>query len=596
MLNSPFLETTNKAADQGVEQRKRTFAAACAVVLAIWICLFSHLGALGLLGPDEPRYAWIARSMAQTGDWVTPRLYGAPWFEKPILYYWTAGVGFLLHFSDEWAARLPSALAALFAALCIGWLAWRFEGADHRGARDEGKFCPWSPMLLAPLVFSTSVAAIGFARAATPDMMFASSLTLAMAAAAVVLQQAGALHGSAGSNTAAPRNRIRNSAPLLLFGAFLGLAVLAKGPAGIILAGGAVLIWSLATRRWRPAFHLLHPYAIVAFCVVALPWYAVCAARNPAFLRVFILQHNFERYFTPMFHHPQPFWFFVPIMLLAVLPWTALLIPAARDDLRLWREGTWDDSPAFFFACWTLFPVVFFSFSDSKLPSYILPSIPALALILGITLARLIDEESSLSSAIFAVLGLTWLGLAAGGLAWLRHLTATAYGSAAFRSGMANPDALARGPFLAGIVLAAVAGIAIAILSKTRRRATIWISLLLTCVLIEIAGTSTLPDLDPYFSARPVGTLLQRDLYPQRLFIYELPRAWQYGLDFYLGRDLREWSAEDLNAALVLTTPRGLADLERKGYVQGAPTEPYEKIVFAPIPVRAQPSPGGGSR
>ena len=84
------------------------------------ICLFSHLAAFGLVGPDEPRYAWIARAMAQTGDWVTPRLYGSPWFEKPILYYWAAAVGFAFHLPAEWAARLPSAVAALAAALAIG--------------------------------------------------------------------------------------------------------------------------------------------------------------------------------------------------------------------------------------------------------------------------------------------------------------------------------------------------------------------------------------------------------------------------------------------------------------------------------------------
>src|SRR5690348_17381099 len=113
----------------------------------MWICLFSHLGALGLTGPDEPRYASIARTMAQSGDWVTPRLYGSPWFEKPVLYYWTAGAGYLLHFSDEWAARLPSAFAALVAALAIAWLGWKFECAGDEEQDSSNPFCPWSPAL-----------------------------------------------------------------------------------------------------------------------------------------------------------------------------------------------------------------------------------------------------------------------------------------------------------------------------------------------------------------------------------------------------------------------------------------------------------------
>ena len=93
---------------------------AAASAIAVFVCLFGHLGAMGLVGPDEPRYVWIARAMAQTGDWVTPRLYGQPWFEKPILYYWAAAIGFSRHLSTEWAARLPSALGALAIAIAIG--------------------------------------------------------------------------------------------------------------------------------------------------------------------------------------------------------------------------------------------------------------------------------------------------------------------------------------------------------------------------------------------------------------------------------------------------------------------------------------------
>lgn len=583
MLDSFVLETV----DQSIAQRKRSVATTFAVALAMWICLFSHLGALGLLGPDEPRYASIAKNMAQRGDWVTPRLYGSPWFEKPILYYWTAGVGYLLHFSDEWAARLPSALAALAAALCIAWLGWKFEGSNEEDANAASRFCPWSPARLAPLIFVTSVAAIGFARAATPDMLFAACITLAMGAASIILRAAGALRGSSDPTSAAVVNRKNRLAPLLLFGAFIGLAVLAKGPAAIILAGGAVLLWALATRRWRATFRLLHPYGIAAFCIVALPWYTLCAVRNPDFLRVFILQHNFERYLTPMFHHPQPFWFFVPITLLAVLPWTILLIPAARDGLRLWREKSWRASPGFFFFCWALFPIVFFSFSDSKLPSYILPAMPALALVLAISLSRLIGEKSAISSAIFVALGLTWIGFAVGGLVWIRHLpgnTAIALDQAP----VSNPSALAHAPILLCAVLATAAGVAIIAIATSHRRAAIWVSLLLVCVLVETAGNSILPDLDPFYSARPIGTMLRHDLYPGRLFTYELPRSWQYGLNFYVGRNLEAWSPDNFNAALVVTTPKGLAKLERSGYVEGAINEPYQELVFVPIPVRAR--------
>src|SRR5450432_4418266 len=95
------------------------------ILATLYVCYFSHLGAIGLVGPDEPRYAWIARSMAETGDWVTPRLYGKPWFEKPVLYYWGAAASFKLFGVSEAAARLPSAICALLATLAMAWLAWK---------------------------------------------------------------------------------------------------------------------------------------------------------------------------------------------------------------------------------------------------------------------------------------------------------------------------------------------------------------------------------------------------------------------------------------------------------------------------------------
>src|ERR1700734_3701256 len=326
----------------------------------VMVSLFANLGVIGLVGPDEPRYAWIARAIAETGDWVTPRLYGQPWFEKPILYYWMAAIGFRLNLPPEWAARLPSAFAALAATVAIGWLGWKHYGGAKNSAGQA--------TLLALLIFSTSVAAIGFSRAATPDMLFSAFIALAMACAAGVLANHQALRSAESANSAA---RPRDVITLALFGAFLGLAVLAKGPAGLILAAGAIGVWALATSRWQAAFRLAHPVAIGAFCVVALPWYILCSARNPDFLRVFIFQHNFQRYVTPVFQHRQPVWFFGWITLLAILPWSLLLIPAAREGLRLWREKSWVDSPGFFFACWALFPILFFSASLSKLPGYI---------------------------------------------------------------------------------------------------------------------------------------------------------------------------------------------------------------------------------
>jgi 4-amino-4-deoxy-L-arabinose transferase-like glycosyltransferase len=167
-------------------------------VLVIGVCLFSGLNALGLVGPDEPRYAAIARAMAETRDWVTPRLWGTPWFEKPILYYWAAATSIRLFGVSEFSLRLPSALAGLLAVAAAAWTALRSYGMRTA--------------CYALLMLPATVAMIAFARAATPDMLFAAFLTAALAAAIEILQK--------------PRP---GTLARILFGVFLGAGVLAKG-------------------------------------------------------------------------------------------------------------------------------------------------------------------------------------------------------------------------------------------------------------------------------------------------------------------------------------------------------------------------------
>jgi 4-amino-4-deoxy-L-arabinose transferase-like glycosyltransferase len=529
-------------------------------VIVSLTCLFSHLGALGLVGPDEPRYVWISRAMAETGDWVTPRLYGQPWFEKPALYYWAAAIGFRLNLSAEWAARLPSAFAALAAATAIGWLGWR-----HYGSSDDWLRAPW---LLVPTLFCTSVAAIGFARAATPDMLFAASITLAMASAASVLRHGRALRGDLGPSS----NQRGDLAVLALFGAFVGLGVLAKGPAAVILAGGAIGIWALSTKNWRAAFRLAHPLGIAAFCLVALPWYVICARRNPDFLNVFIFQHNFERYLTPVFQHKQPFWFFGPITILALLPWTVFLVGGFQEGVRLWREKSWAASPGFFFACWAIFPIVFFSFSQSKLPSYILPSVPALTLVACFGAVCAFRRARSNAVAICTGTAGAWVILA---LVFVRFI----------RSGWMAGTQL-QSAFL--LVAAIVLGIAVAaLLVVAGMRKDLRLAVAICCVsvvtAVETANIAVLPAVDPLVSARPYAELLQNDLHPDRIFVFQLKRTWNYGLAFYLRRGLPEWSPEDPNAALVLTNREGLEKIEQAGRFHGELEQSNRGILVVPI-------------
>src|SRR6202790_2269759 len=174
MLNSRLVDSASASPSNAMPSSSLARIAWAVLICAtLYVCYFSHLGAIGFVGPDEPRYAWIARDMAETGDWVTPRLYGKPWFEKPPLYYWSAALSFKFFGVSEAAARLPSAIAALLATLALAWLALRLYGAET--AR-------WLLLLL-----PTSVAMIGFSHAAAPDMLFSAVLTIAMVCVAVVL-------------------------------------------------------------------------------------------------------------------------------------------------------------------------------------------------------------------------------------------------------------------------------------------------------------------------------------------------------------------------------------------------------------------------
>ena len=542
-------------------QRKTDIAAFATAGVVILVSLFANLGAVGLLGPDEPRYAWIARAMAETGDWVTPRLWGAPWFEKPVLYYWAAAIGFRMHLPPEWAARLPSAIAALVAAKAIAWFARR-----HYAAAEDSIA---SPTLLAPVIFATSVAAIAFARAATPDMLFSAAITLAMVFAANVLRQSGALR-----IPDHPRTEIHNSnlPMLLLWGASLGLGVLAKGPAAVILAGGAVGIWAIATSNWRAAIRLAHPVAIAAFSVVALPWYALCARRNPDFLHVFIFQHNFERYLTPLFQHQQPFWFFGPITILALLPWSALLIAAVTEALRLWREKSWKNSPGFFVACWAVFPIVFFSFSQSKLPSYILPAVPALALVIAISAGRAFQRSRANAIILSAGVGLVWIVLAAIFLHVTHKFPFTEM-----------PSSI---PFLGKAALALAIVVAAAILyagTNKNLRLVVILASLCAVATLEAANTFVLPALEPYISARSHAAFFQNDLHPDRIFTYGLRRSWNYGLAFYFHRELPEWTPQDPDAALVLTSHEGMEKIIKAGRFRSIEEPPAQGIIYVPV-------------
>jgi len=493
------------------------------IIATLYLCYFHNLGAIGLVGPDEPRYAWIARDMAETGDWVTPRLYGSPWFEKPPLYYWGAALSFKIFGVSEAAARLPSAVCALLATLAMAWLAWRVYTAET--AR-------WVLLLL-----PTTVAMIGFSHTAATDMPFAAMLTVAMVFAAKLVNVIPP--PASGGNSLFSFTSLTSFTSFCL-GVFLGLAALAKGPAALILSGGGVLLWAAITKRWRDAFRCLHPVAIASFCLTALPWYILCAHRNPDFFRVFIIEHNFKRFLTPEFQHIQPFWYYLPILLAAIFPWTLLLGCAGISAaIRCWQERQLYVTPAATFCCcWAVFCLLFFSISQSKLPGYILPTIPAV----GFCLARSMSasQMGTARARVFSLLLTSFVdAVLALALAknWV-HLS---------RRLLNYQEAFVILFWALGLMFLLLA------VSFLKRIGTLFAFsshlAAFAVFLFFIAALTSNRFAESYgiykYSTRDLsGALTNTGVGPQNLRLVHLRRSPQYQLNFYFHTDLKEWDGQ----------------------------------------------------
>jgi 4-amino-4-deoxy-L-arabinose transferase-like glycosyltransferase len=483
------------------------------IVATLYTAYFRNLGVVGLVGPDEPRYAWIAREMVESHDWVTPRLYGQPWFEKPVLYYWSAAVCFKLFGASETSARLPGAFFALIATLALAWLARRLYEWETAG---------WLLLLL-----PTTVGMVGFSHAAATDMPFAATLTVAMVFAACLLKLAALDRWS--------------FLLAIAFGFFMGLAVLAKGPAALVLSAGPVLIWAAISKRWKNAFRCLHPAAIASFCLTALPWYVLCASRNPDFLRVFIIEHNFKRFLTPEFQHVQPFWFYIPVLLIAFVPWTLALLWSAALGLQLLRNQKRYSASTVFFLAWAIFCVFFFSISKSKLPGYILPAIPAVGMLLARTIATLAGRGKSFQGLL--ILG-SLLSAALSVFAWF------------VRPGIAariNTHALLAGCWI--LLLMAFANFLLALRTNDRRgfdaSPLCVLPVLLLLLLFPRVARSFIPQ-------DPSGKTLAREIWANKIPVEQIqvvamPRGQQFSLNFYLHREVSTWDAGRPKTGLLLT-------------------------------------------
>ncbi len=337
----------------------------------LWFC---NLEYRLLIKPDEGRYAEIPREMVASGDWVTPRLNGLKYFEKPPLQYWATAAAYEVFGEHQWTSRLWDALTGFMGVLLV----W-FAGARLFGV-EAGRY--------AALLLGSSLLYVVMGHVNTLDIGVTFFITLGIV---------GLLFGQDTELGAATR---RNW--MLLAWAALGLAVLSKGLIGFVLPGAALFLYSLLQRDFKVWARMQWIPGVLVFFAVTAPWFYLVQKANPEFNHFFFIHEHWERFTTTVHERYQPWWFFIPIMLFGMLPWTFLMLDTVW---RTWRESArpappvhslWRGffthkafNPERYLLIWVVFVFLFFSKSDSKLPSYVLPLFPPLALLMGKQLAAM---------------------------------------------------------------------------------------------------------------------------------------------------------------------------------------------------------------
>jgi 4-amino-4-deoxy-L-arabinose transferase-like glycosyltransferase len=501
--------------------RNRTLADLAMLAGFCAFLFFFGLGSFGLVGADEPRYAQIAREMLARQDWVTPVLYGKPWLEKPILYYWEAMLAYGVFGVADWAARLPSAFSASAMVFAIYFFVRRF--------------CP-GMQLDGGLIAASFAAVIGFGRGASTDMPMSAPFAIAMLAWFAWQQTAQRLW-------------------LAGFYLFIALAMLAKGPVAPFLAGTIVVLFAASRRNATLIWRTLWLPGIILFCAVGLPWYIAVQVRTPEFFRVFFLEHNLARFATNMFRHKQPFWYYVPVLLLSTLPWTVLALAAVfrnfkQREQRVRTEDTEEvrksgNGLRIFLLIWIAAPFVFFSAAQSKLPGYVLPVVPAFAILLADYLWRHLVEDKRLTFWLLALhCAVAALVLAAALLA---------------QYGVLRVAVTAQARVLAGGVAAVIFAAMLLTVRSQGLRVLRFVTLVPVILGLAFVLRVSAPAVDASQSARPVArTLGQLEGSKSVLAAFNVKRETEYGLAYYRDQSVQRYErAEIPRADHLLVARRG---------------------------------------
>ena len=533
-------------------------------MIAVCAFLFFYgLGSFGLLGADEPRYAQIGSEMLARRDWVVPTLNGTAWLEKPPLLYWGGMASYAIFGDHDWAARVPTSALTTLMILAL----WAFvRRRISAGALD------------AALIAASTIFVVAFGRGASTDMPLTACFTIGMLA-----WMEWFLSG--------------RRAWLLVFYVFQALGMLAKGPVAPFLAGVVIVVFALlwnpspprsesrepgADSRLRLVLRTLWWPGILLFLVIALPWYVAVQLKTGDFFRVFILEHNLARFGTNLYRHRQPFWYYLPVLLAGLMPWTVAFVAEFVRTVR--NFGVWSrERPLMLFVfVWCVVPVVFFSLSQSKLPGYILPAVPAAVLMVVHYLQERPGARVPLSVLLLhALCCAAVLGLVLVSPYLLLKLKPS--GSAI---GIAGIAALT----IFTLVMFLVSRRGIAVLSA--------VTLVPVIVAVTFVVKAAAPVVDATQSARPLAREIQRLERGTRgtVVLYHLPRPLEYGLNYYIrGSVATEDPAAVPNAGLLITgrgdpLPAGLLGVR---VPQSVPRAIDIYYVASRVPPKAVPPAGG---
>ena len=400
---------------------------------------FQFLGRLPLIETDEARYMEIPREMIERGDFITPTLNYVKYFEKPPLHYWLNALAIKMFGETEFAARFFGALWGVAGILLVYYL-----GRKLFGRREA---------MLSAVILGTSVGIIVQSRINITDTTLTICMTACLGSFLLAIQE----------------NEPSKKLFFHLFYLFAALAVLAKGLIGFVLPGGIIFCYLLITRRWRLLREMQLLTGIPLFLLVCAPWFVLVSVRNPEFAQFFFIHEHFDRFLTKVHGRYQPPWFFIPILIGVMLPWS-FFIPTAITRVWLERKKTGADN-RLFLLLWAVFIFAFFSKSHSKLVPYILPVYPALALLLGSTFAAAFERGDARLRLPAMVLSVAGIILGAGSMAY-PHLAKA-------------PRITATGGIILGALLLSMGAVALTT-SFRNKAAPLFVGLAITALLLGI--------------------------------------------------------------------------------------------------------------